>query len=231
MPCSTSLTRCSRRPTSPRSSAETGLGASRSLERMYQHWIDVHRGGRHRREEPRCRAIRTACPPRPTSPRSLAETGLSHELVARIHERLVEVRGKSPTREDLRRYAAYGAEHLGEGGFRLYLGMPADPDHPATPEALRHCSRSWRRRRRRGGTGGRRGPGRRASSGSATSTPACCTTPPYTPRSIAPHFVTLAGKRGIRPRPPPPTHPALRRAPPRRWTIPQADRRVGPTSQ
>ena len=66
----------------------------------------------------------------------VAETGLSRAVVARLRERLIEVHGKAPTRRDLRHYAAYGAEHLGEGGFRLYLRMPADPDHPVKPGAL-----------------------------------------------------------------------------------------------
>jgi hypothetical protein len=173
---------------------ETGLRVD-ILERMYKHWIDVHPaddtvgGATWRDREDRLSGWADVAA-------VAAETGLSHELVTRIHERLVRVRGKSPTREDLGRYAAYGAERLGEGGFRLYLGMPADPAHLVTPSALALLevvaakAEVWRRwRRPRTWTKGEF----RLRYIDAS----LLTTPPYTPRRVAPHFVTLAGKRGI----------------------------------
>ena len=127
----------------------------------------------------------------------VAETDLSHELVERIHERQIEIHGKPPSREDLRAYAAYGAEHLGEGGLRRYLEMPADPDHPVTPSALQLLEdlaaedEAWRKRRR----------GTWMAGGFWVAYLDACKrgTPPFTPRSVAPHFDTLAGKRGITP--------------------------------
>lgn len=125
-----------------------------------------------------------------------AETGLSDELVTRIHEHLTEIQVKPPTYEDLEVYASYGAEHLGEGGIRHYLEMPADPDHPATPEALRLLE-EW------------------AAEAEALAKPprawtrlafvlryvdACMrSTPPHTPRSVAPYFVALDRTHGISP--------------------------------
>jgi len=173
---------------------------NRSLEGTegsHQHWMEV-----------RADVAASGGDTMPSHPDSLpaeddiaavvAETGLSRAVVARLHERLIEVHGKAPTRRDLRHYAAYGAEHLGEGGFRLYFEMPADPDHPASPEALRNLeelaakAEAWRNWR----------PPRTWTKGAFQLRyfDACiCTTPPYTPRSVAPYFVTLAGKRGIDP--------------------------------
>jgi hypothetical protein len=127
----------------------------------------------------------------------VAETGLSQKLVRRIHEHLVEISMEPPTSEDLRHYAGYGAEHLGEGGFRHYLEMPADPDHPPSPEALRLLeewateAEAWRKHRR----------GTWMAGGFWMAYLEACkrATPPFTPRSVAPHFDSLAGKRGIHP--------------------------------
>jgi hypothetical protein len=126
----------------------------------------------------------------------VAETGLSLELVTRIHEHLTEIQEKPPTYEDLEVYAAYGAEHLGEGGIRHYLEMSADPDHPATPEALRLLEQwaaeaeAWSKPPR-------------TWTGSAFAlryVDACIrTTPPYTPRSVAPDFIALDRTHGISP--------------------------------
>ena len=126
------------------------------------------------------------------------ETGLSRELVTRIFEHLVEIQEEPPTYEDLESYAVYGAEHLGEGGLRLYLEMPDDPDHPATPEALRYleelAAKAEARRKWRRPTTWTKGEFQ------LRYFDACiCTTPPYKPRSVAPFFVTLAGKHGVDP--------------------------------
>jgi hypothetical protein len=64
------------------------------------------------------------------------ETGLSREVVARIHAHLTELQGGPPTRGQLLRYAAHVGESLGEGGLRLYFKMPADPARPATPREV-----------------------------------------------------------------------------------------------
>jgi len=118
----------------------------------------------------------------------VAKTGLSHELVTRIHEHLVEIQEEPPTYEDLEGYAACGAEHLGEGGFRHYLEMPADPDHPATPEALRLLeewaakAEAWQKRPTTWTKGDFQ---LRYVSARILATP------PYTPRSVAPHFIAL----------------------------------------
>lgn len=126
-----------------------------------------------------------------------AETGLSHELVARLREHLTGIDGKPLECEDLGSYAAYGAEHLGEGGLRLYLEMPADPDRPATPaarwlvEQMVAEDEAWSKRRRGTWFDGRFWVAYRDACKRAT--------PPFTHRSVAPHFDTLAGKRGISP--------------------------------
>jgi hypothetical protein len=126
-----------------------------------------------------------------------AESDLSREVAERIEEHLIEIHEKPPSREDLRAYAAYGGEHLGEGGLRLYLEMPADPDHPVTPSALQLFEdmaaedEAWRKRRR----------GTWMAGGFWVAYLDACErgTPPFTPRSVAPYFDTLAGKRGIDP--------------------------------
>jgi hypothetical protein len=125
------------------------------------------------------------------------ETGLSHELVARLREHLTGIHEKPPDREDLGLYAAYGAEHLGEGGLRLYLEMPADPDRPATPaarwlvEQMAAEDQAWSKRR----------PGTWFDGKFWVAYLDACkrATPPFTSRSVAPHFDTIAGKRGISP--------------------------------
>jgi hypothetical protein len=125
-----------------------------------------------------------------------AECDLSLEVVERLYEHLRKLDGEPPAREDLREYVAYGAEHLGEGGLRLALFMPADPDHPATPAALRLLeekaaeAEAWRKRPRAWMAGGFW----------VAYLDACKrATPPITPRSVAPHFDTLHGKRGVHP--------------------------------
>ena len=125
------------------------------------------------------------------------ETGLSREVVARLRKHLTGTDGKPPDREDLGSYAVFGAEHLGEGGLRLYLELPADPDHPATAAARWLLEQwaaedaAWSKRRRGTWFDGRFW---------VAYLDACKrTTPPYTPLSVAPHFDTLHGRRGISP--------------------------------
>jgi hypothetical protein len=125
-----------------------------------------------------------------------AESDLSREVAERIQEHLIEIHEKPPSREDLRAYAAYGAEHLGEGGFRHYLEMPADPDHPATPEALRLLeewaakAEAWQKRPTTWTKGDFQ---LRYVSARILATP------PYTPRSVAPNLIALDRTHGISP--------------------------------
>jgi hypothetical protein len=125
-----------------------------------------------------------------------AESGLSREVIERVHAHLTDLQGEPPTRGQLRAYVTDVGGSLGEGGLRLYFGMQSDPAHPTTPRVVRLVEAMAdevvvRRRGRPAWTAGEFHARYLDACGRAT--------PPFTPRSIAPHFDILDGNRGTDP--------------------------------
>ena len=123
-----------------------------------------------------------------------ADTGFSPEVVERIYHHLCDVDEQPPERTRLQPYTAHVGGGLGEGGLRIHFGMPPDPARPADPLTAQLLERMAAREedeRKRPTTWTK-------ARFQLRYIDACLhTTRPYTPRSVAPYFVTLGGKHGI----------------------------------
>jgi hypothetical protein len=125
-----------------------------------------------------------------------AKTGFSAEVVERIYHHLGDVDGEPPERSRLQAYTAHVGGGLGEGGLRIHFGLPPDPARPADPLTAQLLERMAAREEDE-----RKQPTDWTKARFQLRYIDACmhTTPPFMPHSIAPHFVTLAGKRGVSP--------------------------------